>query len=79
MKKQKPIIICDYCKKELHGDYIRTEDVPNEGCSVIEYKRKYFDVADQDYCSLECLMHDIAKKLGINVAENEDLRQQKGE
>lgn len=73
MAKEKPIIICGHCKKEIDNtkEFIETRDVPNEGASII-YKTKnnvsqgvYVD--DGTYCNLECLFDFIKKELSKEI------------
>ena len=63
--KQKPVFVCDSCKKEMDKPYIATEGVSYEGCSEIVCGKKSFDVGDQHYCSFDCLVADIKKGLGL--------------
>lgn len=67
MIKQKAILVCDFCKKEMDKSYILTEDVPHEGMSMITCNgtHKSFYVGGQHYCCLDCLYKDIEKELGI--------------
>ena len=65
MRAKTEKITCDFCGKELKKNFITTTDVPNEGCSVIEFGKKSYTVGNSDYCDLQCLMADIAKELGL--------------
>jgi predicted RNA-binding Zn-ribbon protein involved in translation (DUF1610 family) len=65
---KKYLKICTTCGKDIPektGYY--TEDVPNEGYSVIwsaSNREDYYDVSNQNYCSIDCLIADIKKHLG---------------
>jgi len=68
MIKQKAIKVCDYCKKEIEKNYIKTTDVPNEGCSTIilmvnNREKESFEIGDQDYCNIVCLFNHIKNTL----------------
>lgn len=63
--KQKAVIVCDYCSKEIDttAPYIITRSVQNEGCSTIESTCRGstpYDVDDKDFCDLPCLYADIS-------------------
>jgi len=63
--KQKPVYVCDFCKREMDQPTIVTEDVPNEGKSEIRLRnaRYTFSVGGQHYCGVDCLVEDIRKAL----------------
>jgi len=67
MITQKPIIKCDFCKKEIDqkSQYIKTSDVPYEGYSGIHVMNNknadYFEVGEQDYCNIDCFFNDVKK------------------
>ena len=57
-----PVVICDQCGERLTGNYLKTEAIPNEGCSTIYYtgtKNKVYDVDNFDFCDMDCLMEHI--------------------
>lgn len=59
--KQKAIIVCDYCGKEIPGGTgVYCSDVSHEGCSEINHNGKTFYVTDgMDFCSIDCLVTSI--------------------
>jgi len=64
MIKQMPIIICDQCAKEVDTNNYVKISVPNDyECSHIEYNKNNYEVADKDYCSIECLTAHITYSL----------------
>ena len=71
MIKTKEIRVCDFCTKELEGDFIHTEGVENEGCSTIWHGEPYSSdakscgVGEQDFCDIGCLTNQIEKDLGL--------------
>jgi len=52
---------------------VKTEDVPNEGCSEIVYGKHRHPVGGQHYCSPACLIRDIEDALGILRAKTDDV------
>lgn len=66
--KQKPVIICDSCGKEINTDepYFKTYEVPNEGCSYLEYNGKSFDIDEKDYCDMICFIKKIKEELEVD-------------
>jgi len=65
MIKLKEIRVCNWCQNEIQGDFIKINDIPNEGCSVLYLTNgksntlKSFELVDSDYCNLECFLNHV--------------------
>lgn len=63
MKETIQQITCNGCGKKIEKAYIETKDTPFEGASYISKGSLSYIVSEQDYCSFECLVIDLAKTL----------------
>ncbi len=61
--KKIEVRICDNCKKEVTKNILKMSSVPNEGFSEITLNRNTYDFDDLDFCSIDCFVDNVKKKL----------------
>lgn len=75
MIKQKAVIVCDFCEKEIDNtkEHIKIEDISHEGCSRLYLENHSnkkiknisyeYDFGESHFCNIDCFFNDIKKIL----------------